>query len=135
MLSSIVLASLNSARSKARDAQRKSAFSEMAKANEFYYDTNKVYVGTAGWLTNWNPSSNALAPLYIPTLMKDPGSTNYMYLRKDYRGYGCMTTGTSKQYGFYAKLENPSTSDLATILDSFDTCVKTLWGMNYKVGN
>jgi len=70
--------------------------------------------------------------------MKDPGGnevTGYQYWRKDYRGYSCMTTGTSKQYGFYAKLENPSTSDLATISDSFDTCVKTTWGMNYKVGN
>ncbi|KKW19754.1 MAG: hypothetical protein A2W52_04720 [Candidatus Taylorbacteria bacterium RIFCSPHIGHO2_02_49_25] len=67
--------------------------------------------------------------------MKDPGSTNYMYWRKDYRGYGCLTSGTNQQYGFYATLENPSAQDQATISDSFDICVKNTWGMNYKVGN
>lgn len=65
MLSSIVLASLNSARQKARDAQRKSALRQMANANELYYDDgNGVYSGTAGWLTNWIPNSNLLAPTY-----------------------------------------------------------------------
>ena len=105
MLSSVVLASLNSARQKARDAQRKSALRQMANANELYYDDgNGVYAGTAGWLTNWNPNSNLLAPTYIPALMKDPGGngvTGYQYWRKDYRGYSCLTSGTNQQYGFY----------------------------------
>lgn len=137
LLASVVLASLNSARAKARDAQRKTALRQFATANELLRDTGS-YAGTAGWLSNWSPSSNPLAPTYISTISTDPGGNGgfgYQYWRKDYSGYGCMTLNMIDKYAFYARLENPSTADLATISDSFDICVRNNWSMNYKVGN
>ena len=137
LLSSIVLASLNSARAKARDAQRKTSLRQLSTANELLRDTGS-YAVTAGWLTNWSPSSNPLAPTYISTISGDPGGNGgvgYQYWRKDHAGYPCMTLNMVDKYAFYAKLENPSASDLATISDSFDICVRGTWSMNYKVGN
>lgn len=137
LLSSVVLASLNSARAKARDAQRKTTLRQLATANELLRDTGS-YAGTAGWLSNWTPNSNPLAPTYISTISIDPGGNGgvgYQYWRKDYSGYTCLLGGQPEKYGFYARLENPSTADLATISDPFDICVRDTWSMNYKVGN
>ncbi len=136
LLSSIVFASLNTARQKGRDARRKSDMVQFTKANELLYDSTNAYAGAAGWISNWSDTSNAWTP-WLAKLPIDPLSTNpqYQYWRKDYRGYSCMTVGTSEQFGFYAYLENPTAQDLATISDSFDQCVKTNWGLNYKAGN
>lgn len=80
LLSSIVLASLNSARIKARDTRRMSDLREMRKALEFYYDSNGLYP-SSGWIKSsddvWSDSvtagtlANLLKP-YIPLLPKDP---------------------------------------------------------------
>jgi len=43
LLSSVVLASLNAARSKARDAYRRSSLQQLSVALELYYDTNGRY--------------------------------------------------------------------------------------------
>jgi len=137
LLSSIVLASLNSARSKARDAQRKTVLRELSVANEMLRDTGS-YASTAGWLSNWTPNNNPLAPTYISTISSDPGGNGgvgYQYWRKDFRGFTCLSAGDSDHYGFYTRLENPSTADLTTLNDSFDICIRDTWSMNYKVGN
>lgn len=142
LLSSVVLASLNSARSKARDAQRKTTLRQLANANELLRDTGS-YAGTIGWISFWisYPEQNPLVPKYISTISTDPGGNggvNYQYWRKDYSSpsYPCMLGGQPERYGFYARLEKPSASDLATISsDPFDICVRDLWSMNYKVGN
>ena len=137
LMSSIILASLNGARKNARDAQRKQTLKQLSAANELYILANSTYAASAGWMYNWNQTSNPLVPAYMTKTPVDPISpaANYQYWRKENRGYACMTEGTDRQYGFYAILENPSASDLATISDSFDLCVKTNWSMNYKVGN
>lgn len=138
LLSSVVLASLSTARAKARDALRKLDLLQLSRAAELYYDSvsGSAYPATAGYLSNWNSTSNPLTP-WMSKLPVDPSTTlpQFQYWSKDYRGYACMTAGTSQQYGFYAYLEKPSAADLATISDSFDQCVKTNWGLNYKVGN
>ncbi len=137
LLSSVILASLNGARVKARDAQRKTTLRQLANANELLRDTGS-YSSSAGWLSNWTPNSNPFSPTYISTISTDPGGNGglgYMYWRKDFTGYGCLLGGQDQLYGFYARLENPSASDLATISDSFDICVRNTWSMNYKVGN
>jgi prepilin-type N-terminal cleavage/methylation domain-containing protein len=139
LLSSVVLASLNSARAKARDAQRKTSLRQLATANELLRDTGS-YAGTAGWLSNSGHGGldAALTPTYISKVSDDPGGNggvNYQYWRKDFSGYTCLLGGQPEKYGFYARLENPSASDLATISDSFDICVRDIWSMNYKVGN
>lgn len=139
LLSSIVLASLNSARAKARDAQRKTTLRQLANANELLRDTGS-YASTVGWMAGWisNPNSSPFVPKYISTISADPGGNggaSYMYWKKDYVGFTCLSGGQPERYGFYARLENLSASDLATISDPFDICIRNTWSMNYKVGN
>ncbi len=145
LLSSVVLASVNTARSKARDSQRKQVLKQFATANELYFNTNSSYAPTAGWLTNWVPSNNALAPAYISTISRDPGGNggvDYIYWRGDYNEPACTNPAINpadlniNNYYFYAKLENASTQDQATLSsNTMDQCLKNQWGMNYKVGN
>jgi prepilin-type N-terminal cleavage/methylation domain-containing protein len=49
LLSSVVLASLNGARAKARDARRIADIHQMRLALELYFDSNNNYPGEAGW--------------------------------------------------------------------------------------
>lgn len=70
ILTSVVLASLNNARAKGRDAKRVSDMKQLQLALEFYYDAN----------SNTYPNSlNDLASTYIGTVPVDPGSTSYEY--------------------------------------------------------
>ena len=70
ILSSVVLASLNSAREKSRDARRIGDVKQLQLALEMYYDSNSAY-------------PDALADLvstYIPVAPSDPSSGNaYTY--------------------------------------------------------
>ena len=87
LLSSVILASLNSARSKARDAVRKSSLKQVQTALELYYNTNNSYPSTGGsWQGECSlnggitPSANAnlvipgLAPNYITAVPHDPNT-------------------------------------------------------------
>jgi type II secretion system protein G len=92
LLASVVMASLNSARGKARDARRKADLVELRKALELYYDTNGRYPSTAGaWRGTTpgcysgpsNPGLLELVPTYMGVLPQDPrptGSFCYLYL-------------------------------------------------------
>jgi prepilin-type N-terminal cleavage/methylation domain-containing protein len=98
LLSSVVLASLNTARAKARDAQRQSDAREIETALELYASDHKgAYPSTAGaWWGNspgcygGHASTGAsasipnLAPQYIPTIPQDPllsvASSGHCYL-------------------------------------------------------
>lgn len=97
LLSAIVLASLNTARAKGRDAERLSDSTELQKALELYAsDHNGQYPSTGGsnnWQSNcsgwsgghaltgatgWIPN---LAPTYISVLPVDPNSASpYCYI-------------------------------------------------------
>jgi len=82
ILSSVVLASLNSARGKSRDARRISDLRQVKTALEFYFDDNGTYPLSAAGSGNWGghcPSFGdhdeyivGLAPDYIPVLPHDP---------------------------------------------------------------
>jgi type II secretion system protein G len=139
LLASVIMVSLNSARGKARDALRRSTLIEISKALELYRNDNSSYPATVGWLLH--NLDYALVPAYIPSISNDPVTDSvyigYQYWRKDYNGYTCMTLGAAgaDRYGLYAKLENPTAADLATMNDSFDACVQANWGMNFKAGN
>jgi len=139
VLSSVVLSSLNSARSRSRDARRRLDLKQLMTAVEIRFSTDGNYPATAGWFTNANHGGldTSLTPTYISKISDDPGGNGvlgYQYWRKDYMS-GCFNLNNSNKYAFYARLENPTSSDLATIQDSFDQCVSTLYQMNYKVGN
>lgn len=71
ILASIVLASLNSARRKSRDARRVADIKQLQLALELYFDANSsAYPATL----------SLLAPTYIPAVPSDPlGSTAYAY--------------------------------------------------------
>jgi prepilin-type N-terminal cleavage/methylation domain-containing protein len=65
LLASIILASLNTARQKGRDARRVADTKEIQLALELYYDANSQYPTTLA----------ALAPVYISALPTDPSSS------------------------------------------------------------
>ncbi len=119
ILASVVLASLNSARGKARDAKRIADLAEMRKAIEFYYDDRGYYPPSrCGWdcndyryssdVNDWNALAAELAP-YISKLPVDPinnlngpwGNGNYSY------SYGNVGRYTQRvQYDLTAQLES-----------------------------
>jgi len=123
MLSSVVLASLNSARAKARDARRQADLNQIATALEFFYDKNGHYTGpeVCGHDTSiggdgscnspsyssgsdW-PSNSDLRDLvtggFMPALPVDPINNSTYYYR-----YEIQNTGSRPQdYALCARLE------------------------------
>ena len=76
ILSSVVLASLNSARLKARDARRVADLKQIQVALELYNDANSKYP------TDIYAATDSLAPTYISQVPKDPQTGNpYAYAR------------------------------------------------------
>ncbi len=83
LLATIVMVSVNSARSKARDVKRAADIKQVALALEIYYDTNGSYPTAAAWYggtgncwgtvtDNWVPG---LVSTYISKLPLDPKPT------------------------------------------------------------
>ncbi len=104
ILASVVLASLNTARKKSRDARRVADIKQLQLALEMFFDATSAYPTTA-------QGTAALIPNYIPTVPQDPiGPTAYTY-------FGCGTPPTAYHVG--AGLEEPTNpalqSDLNTV--------------------
>ncbi len=112
ILSSVVLASLNNARAKARDAERLSDMQQVVRALELYANDNGGNYPVAGsWMgvcsnfgskgtsgaNGWVPN---LAPTYMPELPVDPKpvGTNGCYLYK--------STGTDYMLLVYLTIES-----------------------------
>jgi len=86
-LSSIVLASLNSARAKGNDAKTKAQLSGLRAAMELYYDSNSNYGATT------NSCSGAFSDAIVATYLNNmPGGVTV----------SCKSTGTA--YGVSANL-------------------------------
>lgn len=102
ILSSVVLASLNDARQKSRDAKRIADVKQMQLALELYFDSNGTY-----------PSSTAqLAPNYISVVPTDPvGNGAYSYT-----GWG--SGGTCTDYHLGATLEQTGHTALGADADA-----------------
>jgi prepilin-type N-terminal cleavage/methylation domain-containing protein len=114
LISSVVLASLNTARIKGRDARRISDIKQLQIALEFYYDKNGNYPQA---INTWNDDcdgktgtgsfSDALNPLitdeFIPVIPEDPlfpqntHPSCYFY-RTDYSGAYCSGISLSPDY-------------------------------------
>ncbi|MFA4881023.1 MAG: type II secretion system protein [Candidatus Doudnabacteria bacterium] len=115
ILASVVMVSLNPARAKARDAQRKSDLTNFSLALEMYYDsqTTPSYPTTAQGLA-------VLAPTYMPRIPADPGGHTYTYIgcnaivTKAANG-SCNACGTAcaappcSNYCMHAILDNDTT--------------------------
>lgn len=130
LLSSVVLASLNSARVKARDAYRKQEIQQLVKAFTLYMDTRgsipisnecgSVRIGEVHGLCVNNISSPN--DWYIGDYMKSQGYISASPLDPSYSPNYCQffyytdASGTYAQFG--ATLENPSDSDTATMIGS-----------------
>lgn len=93
MLSSIVLASLNSARTKGQDAARIQNVKALKTAMELYYNDNNMYpqygsAGTGYYISNL---SSYLVPNHIPSIPANliaDGSTQYVWGPAGTYGYG-----------------------------------------------
>jgi len=121
ILSSVVLASLNTARAKARDAERLSDMRQMQIALELYYDSfgrypDSDYAGCGGWDSSGTPvgapsfitplvSNNFLSNLSDSTINDSCG--NYAYYRYSVGNYGC---DMSKGYYYVLGVRDMETS-------------------------
>lgn len=93
LLSSVVLASLSTARARARDTRRIEDLRQIQTALELYFNGHSVYPAPANGYGNWSGHCDnygnfdeyilGLAPDYIPVLPRDPsfdsGSKCYLY--------------------------------------------------------
>ena len=118
ILATLVMANLNSARSRARDAQRKSDVRSIATALRLYFNDKGYYpssnssgeilgCGSAGTsVCDWGSEWSVGTTVYMPTLSKDPltGQT-----------YAYELGTSSDMFTLSACLENKSdTSGIAT---------------------
>jgi len=109
LLSSVVLASLNTARQKSRDARRKSDLVQMRTALEFYFDKYDAYPGDtfSNWEQPCNTTTNDLGKIvtegFIPELPCDP--TNSGSNRYNFDPNGTCSGGFCSNYCLYTPLE------------------------------
>ena len=111
ILSSVVLASLNTARSKGNDAKRFSDLHQIATALELYRNSNTAYPAHDGATQVDNSLNTVLAPTYMPKVPTDPTKTGG-------NGYRYCTDGQA-----YAMLAQPqSTNNWCSITMGVDPC-------------
>jgi len=80
ILATIVLVSLNTARSKARDVRRISDLRQLALALEMSYDDNSTYPVQATCVDIATPLAALATGGYMGALPADPGTYTYSYL-------------------------------------------------------
>jgi prepilin-type N-terminal cleavage/methylation domain-containing protein len=117
ILSSVVLASLNSARMKSRDARRIADLKQVQTALELYYDGNQSYpvVGTIGTV---GTVLTALSGSYIPALPADPQGTNaYQYQSMTGTTTTACSTSPCSGYVLKATLEDSANAALSNDVD------------------
>lgn len=129
LLSSIVLASLNTARGKARDAHRLSELHQVEIALELYYSTYGSYPpACGGTLGVWKGHGSnfgdcntdyiqGLTP-YLSTLPIDPAGDNI-------HGYIYRSVGTNYKFMSYVKLESSSFPQGTSLARCPSTCVQS----------
>ncbi|KKU77663.1 MAG: hypothetical protein UY03_C0011G0013 [Parcubacteria group bacterium GW2011_GWA2_47_64] len=122
LLSSVVLASLNTARSKARDARRKSDLNEIRTALEFYLDKYGTYkVAGSGWNGGGQGflgyENGANYPTSVTRVLNNEGFLGAPLIDdpKTKPGYMIYLCDSYKRAAISATLENPSAGDIAYI--------------------
>ena len=147
ILSSLVFASAQDMRARARDAKRKQDLAQIAKAVELYnLDYGSYVIQNSGWNGDGIGWFNYVGGVYarsiaealsvdggkIPIVSDPTGATTCSpTVRYSYMFYRC-----GQGFFVYAKLEKPSAEDLATCnANSCCTTVNTNYGMNYAVGH
>ena len=126
LLASVVLASLNTARSKARDARRLSDMKQIQTALEFYYSDHTAYPVSATQNTDAAGFTTALSGIvsgaFIATIPNDPsgGAKTYYYKSTSDGSFYCLGANTENT--------SPTSSCNTTTLGGAIT------GVNYAVG-
>jgi type II secretion system protein G len=144
LLSSVVSASLSSARGKARDAVRLSDIRQISSALELYYSDNGSYPnitgmpalsvdlsgdpGSQGWGDGTSAFAQALSP-YLKKMPLDPRNNDVTCYAAGAHFYTYLYFGPNS-YGIYASLENPKPG--ATDPANFPCCAATCM---YKASN
>ncbi len=138
LLSSVVLASLNSAREKARDAQRITDLKQIQLALELYRDANGAYpiappVGNASvyYYSSWSTFSTVLTG-YIPEVSRDPiGSIQGIPPTGDFAfsglNYSYFSSSDGSAYQLLTRLER--SNSLGCVNNNYIATV------TYKIGN
>lgn len=88
ILSSIILASLFTARQRARDARRLADVKQIQVALEVYFDTNGSYAP--------NTAALAFSPFYLPAVPADPNGFAYQYVVLNNSGTLCVGAPVTK---------------------------------------
>lgn len=114
MLSAVVMTSLNSARTKARDARRLSDASELHKSLELYNNDNNGKYPAAAASPYYLAGVVGLTPTYISSLPRDPSIT---------------TAGTGNDFRYYTNATRSSGYSIAIYLE------KTSAWCKYSIGN
>jgi prepilin-type N-terminal cleavage/methylation domain-containing protein len=130
VLSSVVLASLNSAREKARDAKRRADLSQMRTALELYYDNHGTYLvsgtGSAGTGYGWfTYSGSGGYTKSVAQGLVDDGDLGGVVTDPDldvtetftshgnYMIYARYPDGLGVGFCLFSYLENPTAADTA----------------------
>lgn len=111
ILSSVVLASLNGARKKGRDARRISDIKQIQLALELYYDGNG---------NKYPDALSSLASTYIASVPTDPltSSTSYFYDNLTSASAACVvSSGTCTSYILGATIEDSTNGALNSDVD------------------
>ncbi len=124
LLSSVVFASLNSARVKARDAKRLESLHEIRTALELYYNTNNAYPVIGRWAMSeatpsydtsgagWAALQTYLSP-YIASLPNDPkatGTSGPWYTGNYHYAY----SSDGQTYDLVGQLEDTNNKNICT---------------------
>lgn len=157
ILAAVVMVSVNGARVKARDAQRKSDLQQIILVLRMYKDGEGTYLlpgtgyngGGQGWFSIENgsnyPKSMARALQeegLLPAVIHDPLVPPNSHIYNGYRPYMVYAVAGGFTQGIcaLAQLENPTPDDIATITNSDlspsrKAEVQDNYSMNYAVCN
>ena len=125
ILSSVVLASLNSARKKGRDARRVADIKQIQLALELYYDANSRYPTAAEYYSAGPPVTSSLVTGgFISAVPMDP------LLLTSY-SYAALGATTCTSYHLGATLETTGHSALSADIDAAAGTVCTGGGTDF----
>lgn len=111
ILSSVVLASLNSARQKSRDSRRVADVKQIQNALELFYDASSTYPAAL----------SSLAPTYISQVPVDPQTAAaYSYASLTSASAACTPSSSVKcpSYALMALLEDSNNPALSNDIDT-----------------
>ena len=144
LLASVIISSLNSARSKARDAQKREELHQIANAMELHYDKYGVYTlfgcGDPNNIGYFGYEDGGLYRKALSRCLEEEGflapspvnQGNYSY--GGYIYWGCDNW---QSYSVSANLENPTANDIAhiqTVCHAFGADgVYSYFGKNFAV--